>query len=192
MTKKFKKIITFLIIIIIIMIFILINNILSLQNSLPNKITTLQQTLNLSNDIFYLTEDNYPDNPYDVLSLYLDAYSLIYGDFISNQEVVSILLQQQRLLLDDVILNDNSLEQQQKYLFNNLDYLIQNDFKIISITIEEPYFISDDTVVIKAIKVDNQQEIYNFKYYLKKNPNGYWKIVNWENDNDKYTIQNYN
>lgn len=192
MTKHFKKIIIFLTTLIIIMTFILINIILSNQNSVANKVAKLEDTGDFSSDIFYLTKDNYPDNPYDVISLYLEAYSLIYGDFISNQEVISILLEQQRLLLDETILNRNSLSSQKKSLFESLGYLIESNFRISYIEIEEPYFTSEDEneVAVKVIKVDNNQEVYNFKYYLKLDSDGYWKITNWERDNNKYMIEN--
>lgn len=191
MSTSFKKIIIFLTILILIILFILFRSIYSNQNSVQNRIAKLEKTLDLNQDIFNLTEKNYPDDPYKIALLYLDAYKLIYNDFISNKEVISILLEQQRLLLDESILESTSLKAQKSNLFKSLEYLEEKGIVIKNITTTEPSFTdeTENEIVIKATKVDNQGTVYNFNYYLTRDQNNRWKIIKWENDNFTHKIQ---
>lgn len=191
MTKKGRNIIIFLIITIIITFTIMIKTVLSIKNNVENKVARLETTVDLDSDIFYLTDENYPDNPYDVASLYLEGYALIYGSFMDNEEVISIIIEQQRKLLAESILKRNTLSNQIKSVLISLEYLKLNSFEIKEINIDQPYPATEegDEVVVKAIKIGTDGETYTFKYYLKQDDEGKWKITSWENENDKFNFQ---
>lgn len=187
-----SKIITILIIILIIGLSIIFS-FLALLPKNPNSKYFNKESLSSSEKIYSeildLTEENYPETPEEVVYLYTESYKLLYGQKIKPKYIdtlLPIILQKQRLLLSEQLINDNTIENQTTKVKESMNILSKNKVKITMIQCNPVIYDQDnpDIAYINVIMQDNsvasdETGKYYFKYYLKRNSTGKWKITGY-------------
>lgn len=137
-----------------------------------------------------ISEENYPITPEEVVTLYTEAYKLLYGDKIKDTSIVPNILEKQRILLSDEILTNNPIEEQEKNVLSSMENIKNNKVRLTSVDVKPVMYDPGDSNVayVKVDKKDNLFQTYYYLYYLERQPDEKWKITGWYNTDENYNI----
>ena len=143
----------------------------------------------LYENIIKISEEDYPNSPDKVVSLYTDGFKLLYGDKIKDMSIVENIIDKQRILLSDEIVSSNSLEDQVNNVLININNLKEHKIKITTIELKTATYDSRDNkkAYVKVNKVDNLFQTYYYIYHLELEGDK-WKITGWYNTDENYNI----
>lgn len=143
----------------------------------------------LYENINNISEENYPNTPDKVVSLYTDGFKLLYGDKIKDMSIVPNIVEKQRILLSDEIVASNSLEEQTENVLNSIKNIKEKKVKITTIDLKSTTYDSRNNkkAYVKVNKVDNLFQTYYYIYHLKLEGDK-WKITGWYNTDENYNI----
>ncbi len=143
----------------------------------------------LYENIIKISEEDYPNSPDKVVSLYTDGFKLLYGDKIKDMSIVENIIDKQRILLSDEIVSSNSLEDQVNNVLININNLKEHKVKITTIELKTATYDSRDNkkAYVKVNKVDNLFQTYYYIYHLELEGDK-WKITGWYNTDENYNI----
>ena len=137
-----------------------------------------------------ISEENYPITPEEVVTLYTEAYKLLYGDKIKDTSIVPNILEKQRILLSDEILTNNPIEEQEKNVLSSMENIKNNKVRLTSVEIKPVMYDPSDSNIayVKVDKKDNFFQTYYYLYYLERQSDEKWKITGWYNTDENYNI----
>ncbi len=132
-------------------------------------------------------EKEYPLTPTAVVSYYSDLLLAYYKENCDDS-VREKLVEQSRLLYDEELLEANEEKDQLVNLQANIEKYEEKEKQIINYTVCEPEKVEYGdldgarvALVNASYRVREKKELSDVKeeYFLKKDADGYWKIVGW-------------
>lgn len=130
----------------------------------------------------------YPLTPTSVVSYYSDLLLTYYNEKCS-EEMREKLMVQSRYLFDEELLNSNKEKDQLMNLEADAEEYEKQKKQIINYTVCAPEEVehgtldgSDVALVTVSYRMRRENDFSNLteEYFLRKDGNGYWKIVGWQ------------
>lgn len=158
----------------------------------PRNTQQASQTKDLDEIMAIDLDQNYPETPDEVLMVYNKIEKLLSGNLPNGytDEDLNMLIEKQRKLLDSELLAINPLDAQMQGVREKLDYVAQENMRIIQIIQETPRFTDNATrCSINSNQYWSLKNKYNGTsysiYHLLKEEDyaeteGKWHIVGWE------------
>lgn len=152
------------------------------------------------NTLIELSEDKYPETPEKVVELYTESYKLLYGARIKKEHIntlVPIILEKQRILFSNELIANNPFEQQSLNIQKNIKFFEDENLKIVSVELKPVIYDQQDSkkAYINVVFQDNSKpsnsqasQNYNYKYYLKKDRDGKWRITGFYPTDSEFNI----
>lgn len=146
---------------------------------------------NLDENSEAASEENkdYPQTPEEVVELYLKGTRLLYGDMINDEAVIPFILRAQREMYTDELIESTPLENQEIIVKEDIKELKEANAYITECTTQPVIFYENDLTkgYVRVTLEDNGGGKHYWKYYLKRDDNGYWKIEGIKKSNESFT-----
>ena len=123
---------------------------------------------------------SYPETVEEVMELYVGSVELLYGDLITNDELLINVINAQRNLYSNEVLELTTAEEQYNGVVADRNLYEESDIYLTSTKVDSVYYDFYDTNLATANVIfyfKNAPPEYK-KFYLK-NIDGQWKIVSW-------------
>ena len=129
---------------------------------------------------------DYPEQPDKVLAAYNDIDAFLSGNTFDlpnfTDDDLRVLVEKQRELMDAELLGQNPVESHIEGYRAKMEYLKEEDLRIVQINTETPVFSYDPrrcSIVVKQFW--NKHVQIDLNYYLRReNGSERWKISGWE------------
>ncbi len=143
----------------------------------------------LYSELTEINEENYPQAPEEVVIDYLKGTRILYGDMIEDETVISSILRSQRLFYTQEILDSTSLEQQEENIKKDIKTLKESNVFIVECSTKPIIFYENDLNkgYVRVILEDSAGNKYYWKYYVKRDDNGFWKIEGYKRSDENFT-----
>lgn len=152
----------------------------------PKKKATAQK---IYEELTSLNTENYPQSPEEVVMYYLKGTRILYGDMVNDEAVIPDVLRAQRLMYSQEILDTTSLEQQEEAIKKDIKTLEDSNVCVVECSTMPIIFYEDNINkgYVRVILEDNVSNKYYWKYYVKRDDNGFWKIDGYIRSNETFT-----
>lgn len=133
--------------------------------------------------------ENYPQSPEEVVAYYLKGTRLLLGNMINDEKVIPEILRMQRITYDRELLDSTPLELQEVQIKNDMKTLFDKNICVVECQTLPIIFYENDISkgYVRVTLELNSGNKYYFKYYVKRDDNGFWRIEGYTNSNEKFT-----
>lgn len=141
------------------------------------------------NEMKAVNEENYPQTPEEVVGYYLKGTRLLLGNMVKDESVIPQILRLQRLTYTQELANSTTLEQQEEQIKKDMESLFDKNICVVECQTLPIIFYENDISkgYVRVTLELNSGNKYYFKYYVKRDDNGFWRIEGFTNSNEKFT-----
>lgn len=154
-------------------------------------------SLSEDSDFSVNTDDNsdeeqktgYPQTPKELIAFYLKGTRLLYGDMVADETIIPNILRKQRLLYSSELIAQTTLEEQENSVKTDMANLKINNTCVVECAVGSVIFYENDmnkAYVCVTLESNLGSKSY-WKYFVKRDDNGFWRIDAIQTSNETFT-----